>query len=402
MTDLIHDAGAEVALLAGLLAFPQTRTAVARLVGPSDFASTLHGDLAAVLWDLDDYDPQAVLTACQRRGLPHAVRLVPTLVGRETVPELVLGHAMTVRDCSRRRRLRETLVRGVQQVETPTTDLADVLVACMGVLEELVDTTSTDDVPPINVADFLAGEDRPDWVVDGLIARSDRVVLTGGEGAGKSELARMVAVCVAAGVHPFTLEPVEPKRVLILDLENSRELLRSRLRVLAHCAKRQGRAVDPDRLRIINRPAGVDLGDAMDSAWLARQVELAKPDLIVGGPLYRMHTSALDKEDAARQITVALDSICNRSRSALILEAHAGHGMGGTRWWRPTGSSLFMRWAQFGLGLRTTKRGTEVTSWRGARDVRGWPEALRRGGEGTWPWLEAAPFASDEGQVSVA
>jgi hypothetical protein len=50
-----------------------------------------------------------------------------------------------------------------------------------------------------------AGDDDPeDWVIPGLLAREDRLILTGAEGLGKMMLLRQIAVCAAAGLDPFT------------------------------------------------------------------------------------------------------------------------------------------------------------------------------------------------------
>src|SRR5438132_11941606 len=94
-----------------------------------------------------------------------------------------------------------------------------------------------DEVPPWEVAaqpelgqphdldvDEFLNEDEPeyDWVIPEVVERGDRVVLTGGEGMGKSTLLRQIAIQAAAGVHPFTLEAMTPVRVMLLDLENSK------------------------------------------------------------------------------------------------------------------------------------------------------------------------------------
>lgn len=390
MTDLPPaDIGAEIALLADLLMLPECGSDVWRIITPSDFYRPMHAELAGVLADLVDYDPQQVMTEAHKRGLPQVAAFLPQLVGRHTVAEHAVVHAREVREHARRRRLIAEATRAVQQASNPAVDLTAVLAGLISVTEELIDTASTDVAPPITVEDFLLGEDVQEWVVPDLLERGDRVLVTGGEGAGKSAWLRQIAVCAAAGVHPVTFARITPARVLIVDMENSRSLLRRHLRYLRWQAEQVGSPVEPERLRIVHKPAGVDLGSLEDVGWLSREVELAHPDLIVGGPLYRLHSSSLDKEDAARSITVALDGICQRARAALILEAHAPHGIGGQRWWRPAGSSLFLRWAAFGLGLQPNKDGgVSVQQWRGARDERCWPEKLRRGGPGNWPWVE--------------
>ena len=70
---------------------------------------------------------------------------------------------------------------------------------------------------------------------------------------------------------------------------------------------------------------------------------------------------------------------------ATLIEAHQPHGTnGGHRPDRPYGASLWLRWPEFGLALTS---GGFIHHWRGPRDERKWPGALRRGGH--WPWLPA-------------
>lgn len=65
---------------------------------------------------------------------------------------------------------------------------------------------------------------------------------------------------------------------------------------------------------------------------------------------------------------------------------------GKTRQLRPLGSSLFLRWPEFGYGLRPTPETMheehpsviELSAWRGARDERYWPKQLKHGH--TLPW----------------
>jgi RecA-family ATPase len=215
------------------------------------------------------------------------------------------------------------------------------------------------------------------------------MIITAGEGGGKSTLLRQMAVCAAAGLHPFTHTGQPPVRVLIVDCENGRNLLRRKLRPLIATANRYRHPVDPDRLRIISRPAGLDLGRLDDAGWLTERVVAARPDLLTIGPLYRLHGNSVDKEDEARQLVAVLDSIRSRVGCALLIEAHAPHGQFGQRALRPAGSSLFLRWPEFGYGLRVDgKEAVDVVAWRGPRDERAWPERLRRGTSEDWPWLE--------------
>lgn len=390
MSDVIlADRSAELAVLACMLHDPACRETVSRLIAPSDFWNTLYGELAALMFDLDAYDPQRVMSECLKRGVNHDV--LPQLLDYPAIPSAVQIHAEAVRNTAVLRSLHASGIRLTQRTSdlTAIPEIGEVATGHQIEVEQAVDRLTSGAVSPsLAVEDFLLGEDHYEWVLPGLMERGDRMILTGAEGAGKSTFLQQIAVCAAAGVHPFEHSPVPPVKVLLIDLENGRMHLRRKLRPLVELAARQGKPLE-GRLRVEHRPAGVDLGRLEDVGWLSGKVEASAPDLIVAGPLYRMHTTALDKEDAARQITVALDRIAQRSRAALVLEAHAPHGIGGQRWWRPAGSSLFMRWPGFGVGLKPVKGGgVKVLQWRGPRDERQFPQALRRGNERTWPWLD--------------
>lgn len=381
------DVSAEMGVLACLLQDPSCRDEVSRVIAPSDFYRPQHGELFTVMLDLEAYDPTRVMSECQKRSINHD--LLPRLVDYPAIPTQVRVHAESIRDCAVRRSLSQAAVRLAQRVDSLDADLGELLSGHQLEVEQAADRLTRGVVTPsLAVEDFLLGADVYDWVLPGLMERGDRMILTGAEGAGKSTFLQQVAVCAAAGVHPFTHTDLPPVRVLLIDLENGRMHLRRKLRPLVELAAKLGHPLE-GRLRVEHRPAGVDLGRLEDAGWLVGKVEASAPDLIVAGPLYRMHTTALDKEDAARQITVVLDRVAQRARAALVLEAHAPHGIGGQRWWRPAGSSLFMRWPGFGVGLKPIKGGgVRVLQWRGPRDERAFPQALRRGPEGTWPWLE--------------
>jgi replicative DNA helicase len=157
-------------------------------------------------------------------------------------------------------------------------------------------------------------------------------------------------------------------------------------------------------LHIDVEPAGVDLTRADGRAWLMRRVEQVMPDLLVIGPIYRLHNGDPNSEELARRITVVLDEARATANCAISMEAHSPQGNGfGPRALRPIGSSVWLRWPEFGLGLRPVEdeqsaaedRARRVVPWRGDRDERSWPKFLRQGLEGSWPWRTYQPIDAD-------
>ena len=207
---------------------------------------------------------------------------------------------------------------------------------------------------------------------------------------------RQLAVCVAAGVHPFALEPITPCRVLYIDCENPDRKSRRHFRKLERIARGQGHPVPEGALRILQKPQGIDLTREEDAAWLLERVTAHKPDLLVCGPFYRLHAADTNEEQAARTVVNALDAARIKADCALITEHHPGHGDGQNRSIRPVGSSLLMRWPDLGYGIKPkgdadengNHRHVEVLAWRPAREERHWPRELMWGTHDfAWPWV---------------
>lgn len=250
-----------------------------------------------------------------------------------------------------------------------------------------------------------------DWLVPGLLERRDRVLVTGGEGFGKSTTLRQMAVTMAAGIDPFSHgKHIDPLRVLVIDCENSEAQSRRKYRPMAALTVKAGRRVADGNLRLIHRPEGIDLVHGDDAEWLMERVAAHKPDVLFLGPFYRLHTSNINDEIPARRTVAVLDAVRNTAGCALITEAHAGHGVAGqTRSLRPAGSSLLLRWPEFGIGLMpvgTRQLGgrpidMQLTHWRGARDDRQWPQFITYGDVNDWPWKWSCGVPEDKKHVGA-
>lgn len=311
-------------------------------------------------------------------------------------------YTKALRELAVRRDLIAAATRALQDASNPTTDPYDA--AAMLYTEALTISEQGDPAPAphtVDAADFVEGDVSYDWLMPGLLERGDRFLITGGEGSGKSVLSRQIAVTTAAGVHPFTGERIEPKKVLLVDLENGTRHLRRALRALWDHASVIGRPIERGMLTVESRPSGVDLTTTEDRLWLRRLCEHVHPDLLVIGPLYRMHAADMNAEEPARLLTRTIDEIRAMVGCAVVLETHAPHGQSGmVRNLRPVGSSLFRRWPEFGYGLRQSDDDGHVMSlvaWRGARDERDFPDRLSRGGPQEWPWAPHRSYTMPAG-----
>jgi hypothetical protein len=178
-------------------------------------------------------------------------------------------------------------------------------------------------------------------------------------------------------------------RVLVVDAENTEMQWRREVRLTAErAAARQG-AVDPSQAINITTGTRLDITKGPHLSSIHRLIDRHKPDVLFIGPLYKLVPNAINNDDEAAPLIVALDSLRERG-VALVMEAHAGKSAGpnGDRDLRPRGSSALLGWPEFGFGLMPINGrpgAVEMRPWRGGRDrKRQWPRELVRGR--LWPW----------------
>jgi len=233
----------------------------------------------------------------------------------------------------------------------------------------------------VDLVDFIEEPDKDyDWIIPGFIERYDRMILTGWEGHGKSTLGRQIAVQAHLGIHPFTLEPVEPIVVLYIDLENGERLTRREFRKIQDMC---GLTFKKEWVQVISAPEGLDLLHKPDDTYLQAQIAKINPELVVLGPMYKLSGGNPIAEAESLPVAQKLDALRMLYGFAIILEAHSPYAaQGSDRPQRPYGWSGWSRWPE--LGLHINKNG-DFQRWRPDRDPRPLiPDTLERGV--TWPW----------------
>lgn len=263
-----------------------------------------------------------------------------------------------------------------------------------------------DNVPPPTDALDLADEDHDvDWVVPGLLARHETVLIVAEPGSGKTTLLNQIATCCAGGIHPWSKLPMPKLRVLVFDFQDSRG---ARGRSVQDMLRYAGGRVEHGWLAYELRTQGIDLTQRGEQRWLEAKVARHKPDLIVLGPLYNAVSGAAGRskqsEETAQMAASFLSEMIVRRDCALIVEAHAPHG----EELRVRGSKLWEDWAAFGFGLRSSivegKRQFDLTRFRGDREVgRQWPGRFVQGHPGHWPWeaMAVPPDPTKGGQTQL-
>jgi replicative DNA helicase len=401
-----HDLAAEQAVLGSMLLSAVAASECLSALNPDDFYRPGHHviftAIRTLVRDGKPADPVTVLAWLEEAGelrttggapyLHTLIASVPTVASAGHYAGIVRGHAVRCRLLTATRRI-------TQAVRDKDGDPHGLTEWAVREVEAVRDSGLADNVTTPTVAEFLdGGTEEYDWIVPGLLERGDRMILTGTEGGGKSTLFRQIGVMIAAGLHPFTGEPIEPRRVLIVDCENGAAHTRRKLRPLVIQAANEGYPVIETNLWIEIRPGGLDLAADKDASWLLRLISTIRPDLLAIGPLYRLAPRALNDDSDAAPVIATLNMVRARG-SCVLLEAHAGHaiGAGGRRDLRPRGSSAFLGWPEFGYGIRSSdlpeaehhSRLVDVAWWRGDRDERDWPEHLAAGGK--WPWSAHKP-----------
>lgn len=410
-----RDLYAEQAALGACLLDNRARAEVLNAVNAEAFYDPRHETIYAAIAELHRADgnvDQITLgkhladtgDLARAGGQPYLwelTRAVPTAANGEY-------YAGIVQDRGVRRSLIEVGTRIVQMGYSSDGETSEIAEQAVALTREIRDQgRETEDLPIEDILDFVQHEDVYDWVVPNLLERQDRMILTASEGGGKSTLLRQMAITLAAGLHPFRVsEYIDPVRVLVLDCENSAASSRRKYRPLLAAAESVEQPVRRGMFHIECKPAGVDLTKAKDRAWLMRRVEKVMPDVLIVGPVYRLHAGDPNSEELARKVSVVIDEARATAGCAVLMEAHSPHqnGFSAHRPLRPLGSSLWLRWPEFGFGLRPVEdeksasnaegcRGRRVVPWRGQRDERAWPAFIKAGEK--WPWVMYTPTDTD-------
>lgn len=394
---------AELAVIGALVQQPDLAIAVMERLAVADFIQ--YEKPAAVLWNLlgdtAPVDPVTYRTALlERQALPREKcgSFVHAAVQAAWMPASVGAYADAVLRASRRRKLARvaaTVTRGIEQ----SVDVDDLCLSTMDSVEKILAEQVVDDVPSMSLRELMDTPIEYDWIVPGLLERTDRFVLSAAEGSGKSTFVRMLALCAACGLHPFTKERIEPVRVLMVDCENSRKQSARKFRQMAGTLADMGFDAG-DMLAYQSRPEGLDLAQPQDAAWLLNRVQVDRPQLLTIGPAYRL-CSAISDDDAVLRVLTALDAARLRAGCALVLEAHPGQGQQWSkeRDLRPKGSQLWRAWPESIRGLRRDEQDSSLArlefAGRGDRDERYWPSSLREGYPDELPWVALTPDDED-------
>lgn len=238
------------------------------------------------------------------------------------------------------------------------------------------------------------GEDEE--IIPGHLARSNIAIITGWEGQGKSTFLRELAATAASGINMLAnFAPMAPLKVLYIDAENPEHQLALEWRQMVTLA--DGISAGPtDRTLILMNEweAEPDLGSIEGQAWLNERISAYRPDLCIMGPVQNLVSRDVKDDEVVRRLKRAVNTARSICGTAFILEHHAPHRASGDkeRTVRPYGSSLFLKWPDYGYGLRPDPDREGIFDLVANRKPRvrkrAWPTHFKQGdmSRGDWPW----------------
>lgn len=362
-----------------------------------DFSPGQYQELAALMhrgYVEGDLTPQWVKDEAIRLGRPSPTFLATILTMHPTAS--VAYYATRLRNEAMRR---YAVAAGTRLLHKLQNSSMEPIVALEELREELDAMprieTSNDDT--WTLADLMALEQKPeDFTIPNILARNERLVLTGSEGGGKSVFIYQMLTGAAYGVDTFLRERYEPKRVLFLDVENSDFQQAGNLRKIVPHLQEMAPDVEPEWRSMKRRV--VDLLATRDKADVIRRAVHYNPEIMYIGTAYKLASTSEDAHRSVRAIQSTVDKIREEVGCSVIIEHHAPHGFNNDRGgnMRPEGSSMWLRWPDFGYGLKRidTPKGRIVKfiGWRGDRvRDRHFPAGLREGA--VMPWM---PIMQDE------
>jgi len=305
--------------------------------------------------------------------------------------------ANAVRDAANRRRLEKSLNKALNMSVDMKRDVDEI----MSTLITDLGTTQAHMTSGLSVVGFddvfNAEDDLRPWIMPNMLRTNERMIITGPEGGGKSVLVAQMCLGAAMGVNTMSagFDRHEPLRVLMLDVENDRLQVRNNMRKVYPVLKEMN-DVQPNIEWVDIQH--IDLADPVEQQKVIKLAKERQPQLMYMGSLYRLAPEGEKVDAAFTNISRTVDRIRAETGASVLLEAHAGHGLSNDRnGMRPYGSSMWMRWPEFGFGMvRHNQSGNiQLKNWRGHRsDDRNWPAGLRRGS--VLPWQ---PIMEDEWEV---
>lgn len=227
------------------------------------------------------------------------------------------------------------------------------------------------------------------WDVEGILPRATQGWVSGPPKGAKSILTMHLASRLASGKKFLDqyIIPI-PRRVLLVQEEDSRKRVRRRLKQLVPQSEKD---LWDGRLRVLIE-GGLRLDDKEKKEWLVAQIKLHKPDVIIFDVWRWLHAADTNSEKELKPILSFLTALRREHNVTILIVTHDAKPKqgpeGSKQATRITGSWAQWAWAHFGMFLKKVGRAVQVEIE--GKDCEDLEFAFRfEGGTGTAPLVLA-------------
>lgn len=398
------DLDAEASLLGAILLRPSLMLDLIGTLDAGDFMKPLHGNLYAAMCDMheggvaiDHVTVKGYMGAgCSHEDLAELIAITPSVSSWKRYSERII-------ETSRRRLMIHHYAELINRTYQHGSNIEDIIgESDPASVNRLVAPRNVDVSGLFTITEFIDSAvrevDNKPFLIPHIIKARWRAMIVAGEGVGKATLMRFLALHAAAGRDPWDPQArIDPVRCTYVDVENSASSMLHQFRIANRYPGSDVPREAAEHLNIWHREGGMNLRDRRTRAEFEAVLQRTRPEVVFAGPLYKLfrRKPREDHEEAALEFTEIIDDLRVRYNFAIVLEAHAPKASGGGyREMSPAGSSVFLRWPEFGISLDVVGGATmdateyeiEVSRFRRDREVADWPQKLFRGKSAHYAW----------------
>ena len=169
-----------------------------------------------------------------------------------------------------------------------------------------------------DIEDFV-NDDSPDPAMiinEGVLPERGVLILGGQPKTGKSLVSMNIALALAKGEKWLDFDIPEPRRVLVLQAENSYYNMRRRLKQMADTTIPRGTLT-------ISDPASLKINDYKQFSQLEHMVEEHQPEVLILDPLVYFHSVDENDNAAMGMVMEQMRTLANNNNMAIIIVHHA-------------------------------------------------------------------------------
>jgi hypothetical protein len=195
--------------------------------------------------------------------------------------------------------------------------------------------TTTENYTPITVEQLLTTAPEVTWLIDQLVAEATIVLISGGTGVGKSQLALQLSLCIAAGQTWLNYAIPQPRSVVYSSVEMSHT-------ELARFLGKMVQSFPLENLPFHVVPVGQSISILTEDGKAFYRSLAEQYDVIVIDTLGASTHLSLSDEEGAREMVDFLGELRTKYDCTIIVVAHDAKNTNGQRTENVYGSRLFV------------------------------------------------------------